>query len=435
MPIPQRYRADHWPFSQHTTEVAQLVALHKHRDGFQLMKKSAGSIGWFVGSGAMGSAVAYFVGRLARRLLLFVRYLTLSAGSAQCYGGRSVTADLEDSVEEPCRSLWRWSVMAACALSIVCLSSVARAESSEQRRATAEALFNEAGSLFKQGNYVAACDKLAKSQRLDPAVGTLLNLGRCYEKIGRTASAWLAFVDAASAAKSAGQTERGEVARQGVARLAPLVPKLLVKVPDEIATDDLEISRSGESVPKALWNIASPTDPGDHEIEVKAPGKKSWSKKIHLDPAKQETVEIPVLEDDPTQAKGKHAAEKAKSGLGTQKILALVTGGVGVVGLGVGGGLFLSARSDAKRANEGCEGSTCQDTESLSANDRALKKANLATIFLSAGAGLLVGGTVVWLTAPSQQDVKRGRVGPFRQAAVTPVLDRSMSGLLVEGRF
>lgn len=338
-------------------------------------------------------------------------------------------------MEEPCRSLWRWSVMAACAMSIVCLTSVVRAESSEQRRATAEALFNEAGSLFRQGNYIAACDKLAQSQRLDPAVGTLLNLGRCYEKIGRTASAWLAFVDAVNAAKTAGQTERGEVARQGVTRLAPLVPKLHLKVADDAATEGLEISRGGEVVPKALWNVASPTDPGDHEIEVKAPGKKPWSKQIHLEPAKQVTVEVPLLEDDPTQSKGIHGTEKGKSGLGTQRILALVTGGVGVVGVGVGTGFFLSARTDAKAANEHCEGATCDDSESLSANDRALKKANLATIFLGAGAALLAGGTVLWLTAPSQQEAKHGQLRPFKGAVVTPVFDRRMSGLLVEGRF
>jgi hypothetical protein len=335
-------------------------------------------------------------------------------------------------VEEPCRSLWRWTVTATCALSIVCLTSVVRAESSEQRRATAEALFSEAGSLFKKGDYVAACDKLAQSQRLDPAVGTLLNLGRCYEKIGRTASAWLAFVDAASAAKTAGQTERGEVARQGVARLAPLVPKLLVKVADDAVTEGLEIARDGELVPKALWNIATPADPGDHEIRVNAPGKKRWSKKIHLDPAKQVTVEVPMLEDDPTQSK---ATATDKSGMGTQKIIALVTGGVAVVGLGIGGGFFWSARSDAKRANEGCEGNTCGDEASLSANDSALKKANFATIFLSAGAALLAGGTALWLTAPSQQEVTHGQLKPFKRAVVTPVIDGKVSGLLVEGRF
>lgn len=325
--------------------------------------------------------------------------------------------------------------MAACAMSIVCLTSVVRAESSEQRRATAEALFNEAGSLFKQGNYVAACDKLAQSQRLDAAVGTLLNLGRCYEKIGRTASAWLAFVDAASAAKTAGQAERGEVARQGVTRLAPLVPKLLLKVADDTATEGLEISRGGEVVPKALWNVASPTDPGDHAIEAKAPGKKTWSKQIHIDPAKQITVEVPVLEDDPTQSEGVQGAKKGKSGLGAQKIIALVVGGVGVAGVGVGTGFFLSARSDAKRANEHCEGSTCDDLESLSANDSAFKKANLATIFLGTGAALLAGGTVLWLTAPTQQETKRGQLRSFKGAVVTPVFDRRMSGLLVEGRF
>jgi hypothetical protein len=46
----------------------------------------------------------------------------------------------------------------------------------------ASALFTEARTLIKTGDYVSACPKLAESMRLDPARGTLMNLADCEAK-------------------------------------------------------------------------------------------------------------------------------------------------------------------------------------------------------------------------------------------------------------
>ena len=62
----------------------------------------------------------------------------------------------------------------------------ARAQPSNNAVA-AEALFREGRALLEQHEYREACDKLQKSQQLDPAVGTLLGLGHCYELQARVA--------------------------------------------------------------------------------------------------------------------------------------------------------------------------------------------------------------------------------------------------------
>jgi hypothetical protein len=68
--------------------------------------------------------------------------------------------------------------------------------------------FDDGKRLAAQGRYAESCPKLAESQRLDPAPGTLMNLADCYENAGLTASAWATWLEAASATKQAGQVER-----------------------------------------------------------------------------------------------------------------------------------------------------------------------------------------------------------------------------------
>ena len=48
--------------------------------------------------------------------------------------------------------------------------------------ARADLAFREGRALLTEGNYDAACPKLEESQRLDPALGTLVNLAVCYEE-------------------------------------------------------------------------------------------------------------------------------------------------------------------------------------------------------------------------------------------------------------
>src|SRR5512139_3095133 len=79
---------------------------------------------------------------------------------------------------------------------LVQASAVSAGQPSREDQAAAEALFLQGGKLKAQGKIEEACNKWAASQRLDPAVGTLLFLGDCYEALGRTASAWATFTEA-----------------------------------------------------------------------------------------------------------------------------------------------------------------------------------------------------------------------------------------------
>src|SRR5436189_3072489 len=120
------------------------------------------------------------------------------------------------------------------AIAVFCVLWLARPSAlslaAESDAAGARVLFAEGRKLVDAGNYAAACPKFEDSFRLDPGVGTNFNLADCFERIGRTASAWARFLDVAAATKAAGQVERERVARWRAAALERRLTRMIVEV-------------------------------------------------------------------------------------------------------------------------------------------------------------------------------------------------------------
>src|SRR3954469_8263227 len=110
----------------------------------------------------------------------------------------------------------------------VLLAAPVRAEPTSSDKAAAEGLFSDARRLMVAGKFQEACPKLEASQRLDPAVGTVLNLADCYERSGRTASAWMEFLEAASAARQSGSADREAEARGRASALESRLSYLVI---------------------------------------------------------------------------------------------------------------------------------------------------------------------------------------------------------------
>lgn len=165
------------------------------------------------------------------------------------------------------------------------------AASADTGTATAHSLFLEARAAMEKGDYETACPKLEESMRLDPAVGTQLNMADCYERVGKVGSAWAGFLDAASMAKSSHQPEREKLARARAKALEPRLPKLLIDA-DASAEPGMEVMRDGTSVGAASWGSALVVDPGAHDVVASAPGKMSW--RTVVDAKEGQTTRVPV---------------------------------------------------------------------------------------------------------------------------------------------
>ena len=81
---------------------------------------------------------------------------------------------------------------------VLLIAAPARAEPSE-----ADALFSQGRELLEKGRFLEACEKLRRSEELAPAVGTLLNLGFCYEQTAKLRSAMEAYSEAEILARPA----------------------------------------------------------------------------------------------------------------------------------------------------------------------------------------------------------------------------------------
>ncbi len=289
----------------------------------------------------------------------------------------------------------------------------------------AEALFDDARRLMDGGRYAEACPKLEASQGLDPAVGTLLNLGDCFEKVGKTASAWERFREAAAAAAQSGQTAREEEARGRAAALEPRLCRLAVRVPPASDAPGLALERDHAPFGRALWNEPLPADPGAHDVVASGPGKKPWSGTATLDPATcagtTATVDVPLLADESPGAPAAalapgNPAEQPRPAMtrwGIERELALAGGGLGLALLGAGIGLAADASSTYAGAKSRCNALGCPPPAQKSAGD-AGQLADFATAAFVAGGVVLAGSGLLWFFArerPVKVDVTVGARG------------------------
>ncbi len=300
----------------------------------------------------------------------------------------------------------------------------ALAQSSAADKAAAEALFDAGRRALADGHYPEACRKLEQSQALDPGIGTLLYLADCYERVGRTASAWATFRQAASQARAEGQSARAQVGTDRANKLEPKLSKLTVTVaPEDTSIDGFSLQRGKDKVERALFGVAIPVDPGQLVLQATAPGYKTWQQTVAVGAdAAQVAVSVPALEKDESQpapapsgppppapapvapppAPAPSAPPEADTSSGsTQRTIGIVTGAVGVVGIGVGSYFGLAAMQKNHDAKDLCPANQCTTQDGVTLTDDARSAATASNIGFGVGAALLVGGAVLYFTAPA----------------------------------
>jgi len=334
----------------------------------------------------------------------------------------------------------RWRPIYIAALTSAALAGLAPAPlpaAPSDTQATAEMLFEEGKQLLAAGQLEAACAKLETSHKIDPAPGTVVNLAICYQRLGRTASAWARFREAAAIASRKGQHKRLEFALAQADLLAPSLARLTVTAPADIP--DLVVTRDGVTIDPSLFGSATPVDPGVHTVEAHAPGKQPFVGKIDVPAAGRAEIEVPALEDAPVpvasgggrvRTGGPLVGSEGRTSSGrrgrSRRILGLLVGAGGVAVAGVGLVVGLSARSSWHDALDNhCDADRRCDPTGLELGDSARSKAIVSTVLVGVGLAAAAAGTILYLTAPSER----------RRPAVAPVVTSDGAGLTLLGVF
>jgi serine/threonine-protein kinase len=325
----------------------------------------------------------------------------------------------------------RTRFLAPAALLIVAVALPPRAAMAQDNSATVQALFDEGKRLEALGDHANACPKFLASYDLEHRLGTLLNLAYCYEETGKLASAWARFVEARTLATRAGQAERAAFATQHAAALEPQLSRLVLTVLAPAA--GLRITRDGTAVDTAEYGVAVPADEGEHVIEATAPGKQAWRQTVEVrGDAAIVPVAVPALADLPVEPPATPEPQRltppvpvARSSWTGRRIAAAAVAGVGIVGLGVGSAFGFMAVGKKNESEPYCnQGGVPNDClqPGVQPRNASFSDANVSTVLFAAGGALVVGGLVLWLTAPS------GEVPP-------PSVSLDVSGVRLTGSF
>jgi hypothetical protein len=285
----------------------------------------------------------------------------------------------------------------------------------------ADQLFAE-GKALLDSNLLQACAKFEESLRENPAaIGTLLNVALCDEKLGRIASAVAKFSEARSRAKEQGFLEHVRAAEEHIEALTPKVPHLTIKLTEalpetKILIDDTIIS------PGELENI--PVDPGERVIIVSAPQRLPYQTKLVVGTAEHRELVVPAFAKSVT----------VKS---SRRLIGQITTAVGGAAIGTGIGIGLYARhlyNDQFGHMEPGDG-LCDSTKKQcerpgqSKTQRAHTLGNVGTVVGGAGVLVAIAGVYLWLRSPGSTP------GDHMKLVVAPEVSPDGVGLVALGHF
>jgi hypothetical protein len=202
------------------------------------------------------------------------------------------------------------------------------------------------------------------------------------------------------------------------------IPTLIFAARDAAGGDlgAVRITMDGELLAERIEGVAIAVDPGDHAFTFETPGQPSITRTLLIVQGEKDRRETIVFEGGmatPTPAPAPPTAPivapppaaSSVTGLGAQRILALVAGGVGVVGLGLGTAFGVIALSKKNDAQSVCSTDPCPTVDGSNKWGDAATAGNVSTVAFIVGGVALAGGAVLWLTAPRSTSASTPQVG------------------------
>jgi hypothetical protein len=283
---------------------------------------------------------------------------------------------------------------------------------------------------FQRGDFESAVSKLEKAFKVLRVPSLGLWSARALEKSGKLIKASERYREVGLLEISSGQaTIQRQAQADAATELAALMPRLasLTVQIDGARQDEPKVSVDGVAMASELLGERRPVDPGKHVIEATWRGQRS-SQSAELKEGEAKTITLhfkatatavapaaaPTAPTAPMPAATSERAadDEPSPGFGTQRVVAVTVGGVGVVGVGLGAVFGLLSKSKHDEADEYCSGSACTDQRGVTAGNAAQTNGNISTVAMIVGGVGLAAGITLWATAPRRSgDAPPAQVG------------------------
>ncbi len=249
------------------------------------------------------------------------------------------------------------------------------------------------------------------------------------EKLGAARDRFLVCADAACPA------EIREECGHRLTEVADAMPSVVFDVKDASGADvsAVRVSMDGAPLADHVGAAAVAIDPGDHtfRFETADPSQSVEKKFVVRDGEKNRHLAVTLGGAPVAGATGATPASLATPGSdhagstwNGQKTAALVAGGVGIVGIGIGAVFGAKTFSDWNNAKTECTTVCAAGSPAQNDKSSASTSATISDVGFIAGGILLGGAAVLWLTAPSGAHVQ-----------VAPAAGPQGASLMVRGTF
>ncbi len=308
-------------------------------------------------------------------------------------------------------------------LIVGCWSTPARADDSAHDKALVA--FQDARKYIEAGNCDAAVTKLRESLSYEPSVGARLSLAECQET-NDPLGAWRVLKDAANLAYI-NHDDRLTLAETRAAALEKRLPTIRINVATAtLEQPGFELRVDGELIDKFHYRTGIiATKPGKHIVEAAAP-LRHWSQQVVAETGSGPQLNVQLERDTcstgPTAAVGPvgpvapTATMTRENPGGTRRTLGLVLAGVGVAGLASGVVFGILTVNKKNNIDEKCGGNAgdCKAPPGSLDPEResAQTSATISTASFIVGGLALVGGGLLYFTAPTGSTTGQVRIAP-----------------------
>jgi hypothetical protein len=287
----------------------------------------------------------------------------------------------------------------AHALRVVLAIALCGADAVAQHDSRAEQLFRDGRTAMQGGDCPTALRLLRESQQLDPAPGTLLNIGECEANVGEIVAAHRHLTEAAETFTN---EEKRSFARDRAAAIGKRIARVTIRVAGapagtKVTVRDFTFDLASQPMPVLL-------DPGAVTFGVSAPRHRSATQMVLL--REGDTLEValgPLAREESAPRPAAVSSEERPSSGVLSPTLGWGLVGAGALGLAIGTITGILALERGRTVERECDSQyACNSMAGVDAGHSGETFATVSTIAIVAGVALAGAGLYIALTQRSR---------------------------------